>query len=445
MRQAASEAWHGQIIRLLGVLLILGLGSAESAHGQFISLKTAPVATGDQFRVFPSTNGGMGALSIAVTDSLGDPFVNPAKAARLRGTHAFSAPLYYTVTGNDGAARTLPVGALFGAGAWFGGVNVAMQELETADVRPPVFIADDWGFRASTIVPPPRPDRLLRDQSKNNYYATALIGRRLTDDLALAGRMFWAGLEAIDGVDLLEQPRAAKRVLGYLPERPPLYPDMRVTEYLSFCAALHGVPRSERGRACERALLRCGLTDVRERLIDNLSQGYQQRVGIAQAILHQPLAVVLDEPTVGLDPIQIGEIRSLIAELGRDHGVILSTHILAEVHAVCSRVQILHQGRTVFGERMDRLDRGAPSAQVTVRLAHAPRVQELESLPGVRSAEALADGRWHLALDDTTAVDAVAAAIVEHGWGLRELTPRRHSLEQIFVAVTTRDAPEAAA
>lgn len=182
-------------------LLMLGLGGVDRAHAQFISLKTAPVATGDQFHVFPADNRGMGELSIAVVDSVGDAFVNPAKAARMQGTRAFSTPMYYTVTGNDGAARTLPVGALFRMGAWFGGASVAMQELETVGPRQPVVILDQ-PFR-STVWPGPSPDPLLRDQSANNQYATALVGTQVTESLALAGRFFWAGLEAVDGVDLL--------------------------------------------------------------------------------------------------------------------------------------------------------------------------------------------------------------------------------------------------
>ncbi len=184
------------------LLALLGLGQAERAHGQFISLKTAPVATGDQFHVYPSDNRGMGALSIAMVDSVGDPYVNPAKAVRLQGTRAFSTPLYYTVTGSDGSGRTLPVGTLFRAGAWFGGISVAMQELEMANARRPV-VTLDRGFSNSSIWPPPSPDPLLRDQSANNQYATALVGTQLTESLALAGRVFWAGLEAVDGVELL--------------------------------------------------------------------------------------------------------------------------------------------------------------------------------------------------------------------------------------------------
>jgi ABC-2 type transport system ATP-binding protein len=160
----------------------------------------------------------------------------------------------------------------------------------------------------------------------------------------------------INGVDLLEEPRAAKRHIGYLPEQPPVYRDLTVNEYLDYCAKLHGLRGTERSQALNLARERCSLDSVQNRLIANLSKGYKQRVGIAQAILHSPAVVILDEPTVGLDPLQIREIRKLIRELGKEHSVILSTHILPEVQAVCDRVQILNRGRTVFNDSLDGVE-----------------------------------------------------------------------------------------
>ncbi len=156
----------------------------------------------------------------------------------------------------------------------------------------------------------------------------------------------------INGIDLLEAPRQAKRHLGYLPEQPPVYRDLTVHEYLEYCAKLHGLGGAARTQSIRFASERCGLNEVQNRLIANLSKGYKQRVGIAQAILHSPAVVILDEPTVGLDPLQIREIRKLIRELGQEHSVILSTHILPEVQAVCDRVQILNRGRTVFNDSL---------------------------------------------------------------------------------------------
>lgn len=162
-----------------------------------------------------------------------------------------------------------------------------------------------------------------------------------------------AGEILVSGIDLLDEPRKAKQQIGYLPEQPPVYRDLTVSEYLHFCARLRNIPAKACADAVKRASTRCGLEQVSRRLIGNLSKGYRQRVGIAQAILHNPPVVILDEPTVGLDPIQIREIRELIRELGKEHGIILSTHILPEVQAVCDRVQILNRGKTVFNDTLE--------------------------------------------------------------------------------------------
>ncbi|MCK5812793.1 MAG: ATP-binding cassette domain-containing protein [Cocleimonas sp.] len=163
------------------------------------------------------------------------------------------------------------------------------------------------------------------------------------------------GAIKINGISLLDQPLSAKRELGYLPETPPLYRDMRVLEYLRYCGLLHDIPKSALNNAVDKVLHRCGLETMQQRLIANLSKGYQQRVGIAQAIIHEPAVIILDEPTVGLDPIQIKEIRELIKELAKDHSVMLSTHILQEVEAVCDRVHIINKGKTVFVDRLNVL------------------------------------------------------------------------------------------
>jgi ABC-2 type transport system ATP-binding protein len=161
-----------------------------------------------------------------------------------------------------------------------------------------------------------------------------------------------SGRVRIRGFDMADEPSRAKARLGYLPERPPLYPELTVDEYLGFCARLHGVARGGRRAALASAKRDCGLADTGRRLIGNLSKGYQQRVGIAQAILHRPDVVILDEPTVGLDPNQIREIRGLIARLGGQHSVLLSSHILPEIRAACTRVAIIHDGRVVFNRSM---------------------------------------------------------------------------------------------
>src|SRR5690348_5039409 len=202
-----------------------------------------------------------------------------------------------------------------------------------------------------------------------------------------------AGRVSIAGVDILEQPKRAKAAIGYLPEQPPLYPDLTVDEYLRYCAQLHRVPRRGIAAAVAQAQERCGLKDTGARLIGNLSKGFQQRVGIAQAILHSPKVVILDEPTVGLDPIQIREIRGLIRELGREHGVILSTHILPEVQSVCTKVQIIHRGRLVFSDSLAGLSARMPVVSLTLTCRAAPDPEEIRAVDGVQSIEAIGVNR----------------------------------------------------
>lgn len=174
--------------------------------------------------------------------------------------------------------------------------------------------------------------------------------RMLTGNLAPS-----VGSVKICGVDLLDKPRDAKAHIGYLPEMPPLYQEMTVDEYLWFVAKLHRIKRFDIPNAVDNVKQRCGLNDMGKRLINTLSKGYQQRVGIAQAIIHSPDVIILDEPTVGLDPNQMRDIRVLIRELGSQHSVILSTHILSEVEAVCDQVKIMHQGRIIFSDTRDGL------------------------------------------------------------------------------------------
>ena len=249
-----------------------------------------------------------------------------------------------------------------------------------------------------------------------------------------------AGQIRIDGVDLLDEPLKAKGAIGYLPEKPPLYPELTVSEYLEYCAELHRVPRRKLRTACAEARERCGLKDSGGRLISNLSKGYQQRVGIAQAIVHGPKVVILDEPTVGLDPIQIREIRALIAELGQGHGVILSTHILPEVQAVCSRVQIIHRGRLVFSDDLAGFSERMQVTSLILECREPPNLKELKAIPDVEAVEKLAPGRFRLRYAaGTDPVEDIAARAVRGKWGLRALSPESKSLEQVFVELTASD------
>ena len=201
-----------------------------------------------------------------------------------------------------------------------------------------------------------------------------------------------AGRVTINGIDILDSPKAAKAHIGYLPEQPPLYRELTVDEYLMYCARLNRIPAADRQAALTAAKQRCGLIEVGRRLIDHLSKGFRQRVGIAQAIIHAPAVVILDEPTVGLDPIQIREIRGLIRELGRDHSVILSTHILPEVQSLCNRVQIINKGVMVLNDTIEGLRQRMQASSMVVALRRAPAIDQLRAVNGVLDVEA--PGRW---------------------------------------------------
>lgn len=246
-----------------------------------------------------------------------------------------------------------------------------------------------------------------------------------------------AGSVMINGVDLLEEPAAAKRELGYLPEIPPLYIDMTVMEFLGFCARLHRLSRTNRGAAVDRAIERCGLGDVRHRLIGNLSKGYQQRTGIAQAVLHDPAVVILDEPTVGLDPIQIRDIRGLIRELGEAHAVILSTHLLPEVQEICNRVLMINNGQAVFEDTLDHATGSETSLRITG--STLPDDATLATLEGVHDVQRLNTGtvRLKYSRDPATLLETA----VKQGWGLQEFTPERQTLEQVFIDLMSQDLP----
>ncbi|MGR9088296.1 MAG: ATP-binding cassette domain-containing protein [Gammaproteobacteria bacterium] len=251
-----------------------------------------------------------------------------------------------------------------------------------------------------------------------------------------------SGSIAINGFDLLDRPRAAKRYLGYLPDTPPLYKELTVQEFLYYCAELHGIPKNRIQPNIAGAKDRCGLSEVSNRLIGHLSKGFQQRVGIAQAILHTPDVVILDEPTVGLDPIQIREIRSLIRELGQDHGVILSTHILSEVQASCTHVQIIHQGRLVLNETIDGLNRRMNTGCLEITTRLRPEQNVLLGIPGILSVEILGDNK--IRIHHSTALDPakqIAEILVTRGYGLEEMKPVKKSMEDIFIALTT-ESPE---
>ena len=247
-----------------------------------------------------------------------------------------------------------------------------------------------------------------------------------------------SGQITIKQFDLLEQPLQAKRHIGYLPDKPPLYSDLTVDEYLDYVARLHRVSKSSIAAQRNKSKQKCGLTQHGKRLIGHLSKGYQQRLGIAQAIIHQPDIIILDEPTVGLDPIQIREIRELIGELGALHGIILSTHILPEVQAVCNRVQMIHQGRSLFNKSMQQLKQ---SNRVLLQLEQAIEINELQKIPGVDSAQLL--NQQHYLLEGAQLRDSlgeISRYCVEKNWGLLQIQLQENNLEQIFIGLSSGDA-----
>ncbi|MBI1951004.1 MAG: ATP-binding cassette domain-containing protein [Acidobacteria bacterium] len=250
-----------------------------------------------------------------------------------------------------------------------------------------------------------------------------------------------SGTARVGGFDVQESPIEVKRRIGYLPEHPPLYTEMLVRPFLRFVASLRGVPRKERAARVDRAIERCGLQPVAGRLIGNLSKGYQQRVGLAQAILHDPDVLILDEPTVGLDPSQIREIRQLIKSFAGEHTVILSTHILAEVTMTCNRVLIINEGRIAADETLERLAaRGERTRRIALRLARATDGVEgqIRSIAGVLDVtrEASQDGAFVVETESARDVrEEIARAAVAQGWGLLELRAITLSLEDIFIRI----------
>jgi ABC-2 type transport system ATP-binding protein len=261
----------------------------------------------------------------------------------------------------------------------------------------------------------------------------------LTGNLAPTG-----GAISICGIDLLERPAAAKAKMGYLPETPPLYRELTVDEYLTLAAKLHRVPRTARRDAIVSVKQRCGLAEAGRRLIGTLSKGYQQRVGIAQAIVHSPDVVILDEPTVGLDPNQIREIRALIRELGGKYSVILSTHILPEVEAVCDQVRILHHGQLVYSDTIDALKDFHSGRTVLLGLRRPPAAGTLAAIPGIAHAEALSLTSFRVQFSGgSDATEELVRRCVENDWGLFQLTPAQTSLEEVFVNLTQREESNA--
>ncbi len=255
------------------------------------------------------------------------------------------------------------------------------------------------------------------------------------------------GKASVAGFDVFEQPFEVKKRIGYLPEAPPVYPEMTIRDYLAFVARIKNVPTADVAGRVDDVMRRCAVSDVSDKIISKLSKGYRQRVGLAQAIIHNPDVLILDEPTSGLDPKQIIETRELIKGLAGQHTIVLSTHILSEVEAVCQKVIIINKGKVVATDSVERLrgPKGAGAVQVQVDTAgnadSGDVHRKLEQVAGVSKVLERTASQDRLvfeveSLPGQNARADIARAVVHAGWNLLELRPVTHSLEEVFLEVT---------
>lgn len=263
------------------------------------------------------------------------------------------------------------------------------------------------------------------------------------------------GTIKIAGMDLMDNPIEAKSHIGYLPDTPPLYKELTVDEYLGYCARLNRIRRGHVSKAVANSKERCGLMEHGRRVISHLSKGYQQRVGIAQAIIHDPDIVIFDEPTVGLDPLQMKEIRKLIKELGESHSVMLSSHILPEIQTVCDNVQIINQGKLVFNASIEQLNQQMHTHTLQVRCSNPVDIKLLEAMDNIKSVESSDDrlilhcsGHPPEAFSENAekkqdAIIKTSQSIIElaaqNHWGLFEIYPEKRTLEDIFMSLTSQE------
>ncbi|MEY2537743.1 MAG: gliding motility-associated transport system ATP-binding protein [Verrucomicrobiota bacterium] len=255
-----------------------------------------------------------------------------------------------------------------------------------------------------------------------------------------------SGRATIAGFDIFRQSLQARSHLGYMPENVPLYNDMRVTEYLDYRAALKGVPHRRISERVGDVKELCGVKDVEKKLIGNLSKGYRQRVGLADALLHEPDLLILDEPTIGLDPNQIRQVRELIRNLGKQHTILLSTHILPEVEMTCSRVIIIHKGRIEACDTPENLlgqIRQAGGVVIEAKVGSDNGAEELKKITGVRDVTTDSDGDWKIfSLRVESGADVreeIFRLATARRWSVRELSQRRATLEDVFVEITHSD------
>lgn len=248
------------------------------------------------------------------------------------------------------------------------------------------------------------------------------------------------GKVIIDGIDLRKQPEEAKRKLGFLPQNAPLHLDLTVDEYLIYCAYIRDIPKAEIAYSVDAAKEKCGISSYGKRIIQNLSGGYRQRVGIAQSIIHNPKLVVLDEPTNGLDPNQILEVRKLIKEIATERAVIFSTHMLSEVQATCRDIKMIEHGRMVFADTMEAFNNYILPDSMLVTLSNSPGVAGLAAINGITAVEELVEGTtFRLRFNASSAISSeiIKLSVANH-WELQEITLEKSSLDEIFAQLSNK-------
>ncbi|TCD00961.1 ABC transporter ATP-binding protein [Pedobacter psychroterrae] len=243
----------------------------------------------------------------------------------------------------------------------------------------------------------------------------------------------------IDGIDIREQPEEAKKLLGFLPQNAPLHLELTVEEYLIYCAEIRNVEPANIKQAVNEVMEKCGVAHFANRLLRNLSGGYRQRVGIAQAIIHKPKLVVLDEPTNGLDPNQILEVRKLIKEIAEEHAVIFSTHILSEVQAICKDIKMIESGRMVFADTMDAFNNYIMPDTMRVVMDNPPPQEELMAISGITGLELLNDGSFRLRFTASSELSKQLVTMsVQRGWELKEIMLEKSSLDEVFAQLSNK-------
>ena len=273
----------------------------------------------------------------------------------------------------------------------------------------------------------------IRDNEILGFLGPNGAGKSTTMNIIAGYLPSTGGTVTVNGFDITEQASEAKKCIGYLPEIPPVYPDMRVEEYLMFVAGLKGVSRAERKKQVEDSMEKLHITDMRRRLIRNLSKGYKQRVGFAQALLGNPKILILDEPTVGLDPTQVMEVRNLIQELGKDHSIIFSSHILAEVSAVCQRVVIINKGEIMAIDTIENLERNLTAEGDKDKITRL--LKDIRGVNAVSDVKEISENRnlYQIELAEESVRNEIMSVLLNNQCSIVEMNLAKLNLEQVFM------------